>query len=352
MAQWGPPGRKLLAAGPPAPSAAPEATGLAAGAIMRPAELTAAAPAKINLALRVGPRRSDGYHPLNSLFHAVDLVERVTVGVVAAGTGLAGRADAFARVGCDELAVTGPQAEAVPLDQSNLACRAAALLRRRFGPLEPVRLSIVKSIPVAGGLAGGSADAAAALVALNAWWDLGLSPARLVELAAELGSDVPFAVLGGNAVGHGRGEDLRPLAAVDSFEWVLVTSPAGLSTPEVFARFDALEGARNLTEPPAIPAELLAGVAGGDAGRVGASLVNDLQPAAFWLRPELADVVAGALDAGARGAVVSGAGPTVACLAGSAPEAEALRSALADCYPAARILRATGSVGGAAVLAG
>jgi 4-diphosphocytidyl-2-C-methyl-D-erythritol kinase len=360
-------------------------------------ELTAVAAAKINLALRVGPRRADGYHPLNSLFHSVDLVERVTVTASAAGG--------------DELAVSGLQADAVPLDQTNLTLRAAELLRGRFGPLSPVYLRIDKAIPVAGGLAGGSADGAAALVVLNAWWGLGLSRLQLVELAAELGSDVPFAVLGaglanpavadgvsglvpgpaltlpqrdalstppvsdptaglpsqrgngvgarfeadpaapqacagGNALGRGRGEDLRPVQSAGTFEWVLVTSADGLSTPEVFARFDAMGAARGLTEPPDVPEALLAGLAAGDPWRVGAHLVNDLQPAAFALRPQLADTIECALAEGACGALVSGSGPTVACLTDSAAAAEALRATLTErlssTHPPAAILRAAG----------
>jgi 4-diphosphocytidyl-2-C-methyl-D-erythritol kinase len=359
-------------------------------------EVTALAAAKINLALRVGSRRADGYHPLNSLFHAVDLFERVAVGP--AGT---------AR---DELAVTGLGADLVPSDQSNLALRAAALLRREYGPRPPVRLSIDKAIPVAGGLAGGSADAAAALVALNAWWGLGLGSARLIELAAELGSDVPFAVLGGNAIGQGRGEILRPLPAPGALEWVLVTSAEGLSTPQVFARFDAMSaaidnsfqlvsdsarrpikrsapgaapgrdsgaatdsasGAGSGTDsragvestadagpggglaPPPIPEELLAGLAAGDPAQIGAALANDLQAAALSLRPDLGHVIGQALAAGALGAVVSGSGPTVACLAASAAEAErlaaALRQRLADSRPPGAVLRATGAAAGATV---
>ncbi|MDR2374354.1 MAG: 4-(cytidine 5'-diphospho)-2-C-methyl-D-erythritol kinase [Bifidobacteriaceae bacterium] len=307
--------------------------------------VVATAPAKINLALRVGPRRADGYHPLNSLFHAVDLVERVTVGPALAGG--------------DELSVSGRGAGSVPLDQTNLVWRAAALARREGGRRgDPVRLRIDKAIPVAGGLAGGSADAAAALVALNRFWGLGLAGARLIELAAELGSDVPFAVLGGNAIGQGRGETLRPLAAAapgtaGALEWVLVTSGEGMSTPAVFAHFDALGLAAGRSEPPPIPPGLLAGLAAGDPSLVGANLVNDLQPAALDLRPDLGHVIGQALAAGAVGAVVSGSGPTLACLAESAPAADALArdlaARLAGTHPPGSILRAAGPAPGAAI---
>jgi 4-diphosphocytidyl-2-C-methyl-D-erythritol kinase len=222
--------------------------------------------------------------------------------------------------------------------------------------LSPVRLIIDKAIPVAGGLAGGSADAAAALVALNRFWDLGLSPAHLVELAAELGSDVPFGVLGGNAVGSGRGESLRPLAAAGSFDWVLVTSPKGLSTPQVFAHFDALGLGDGLSDPPAIPPALLAGLACGDPVAVGANLVNDLQPAALSLRPELGEAIEAALAAGAAGAIISGSGPTVACLAKSPSAAQSLaadlRSSLASQTHPSRVLQATGPSPGAILVPG
>ncbi|MDR0593685.1 MAG: 4-(cytidine 5'-diphospho)-2-C-methyl-D-erythritol kinase [Bifidobacteriaceae bacterium] len=299
-------------------------------------EAVASAPAKINLALRVGARRSDGFHPLNSLFHAVDRWERVSV-----------RSGRGSR---DELAVRGPGADMVPLDSSNLALRAAAWLRRAAGAgnpgaAAPVRLTIDKTIPVAGGLAGGSADAAAALIALNRFWDLGLSRARLVELAGELGSDVPFAVVGGCAIGTGRGESLAPVAHRGRFEWVLATSPEGLSTPRVFGRFDELCLARG-PEPAPIPPGLLAGLAAGDPDLVGANLVNDLQAAALALRPELEGVIEAAREAGACGAIVSGSGPTVACLAATAEAADALaadlRGRLADLSPGAGLIRAAG----------
>jgi 4-diphosphocytidyl-2-C-methyl-D-erythritol kinase len=328
-------------------------------------EVTALAPAKINLALRVGARRPDGYHPLISLFHAVDLMERVTVRAASSvvqsdpfapnssgdQTGQSGFANSGDWAGCraslDELVVTGRDAAAVPLDSSNLVLRAADLLRRECGWRAPVRFEIAKAIPVAGGLAGGSADGAAALVALNAHWGLGLSRSRLIELAAELGSDVPFSVLGGNAIGRGRGEALSPVPAAATaplvLDWVLITSAAGLSTPAVFARFDALESpcpqgheARDPahfsklrpptdpTAPPPIPPALLEGLSSCNRQLIGAHLVNDLQPAAFSLRPDLAGLVRAALEAGALGAIVSGSGPTVAALAESADHAASL----------------------------
>jgi 4-diphosphocytidyl-2-C-methyl-D-erythritol kinase len=246
--------------------------------------------------------------------------------------------------------VSGRDAAAAPTDRSNLALRAAELLRRTCpgaGAAPAAEIAIDKSIPVAGGLAGGSADAAAALVALNQLWSLGLGFDRLLELAAQLGSDVPFALVGGHAIGQGRGEALSPLDGCGLFEWVLLTDSAGLSTPAVFRRFDQSVGAGRGPEPPPIPAGLLAGLRAGDPWMVGANLVNDLEPAAFELRPELARRARRAIDAGACGAVISGSGPTVACLAADGPAANALAARLAAADPASVALRATGPAPGA-----
>ncbi|MDR2252346.1 MAG: 4-(cytidine 5'-diphospho)-2-C-methyl-D-erythritol kinase [Bifidobacteriaceae bacterium] len=296
----------------------------------------AVAPAKINLALRVGARRDDGFHPLNTLFHAVDLLERVTV------RPSAGPADA--------VEVRGRDARAVPLDRSNLVLRAAELLRDRAARREfsPVEFLIDKAIPVAGGLAGGSADGAAALVALNELWGLGLSRERLIALAGELGSDVPFALHGGTAVGHGRGELLSPVAAGGTLHWVLLTDPRGVSTPEAFQMFDELRAGAGPASPPPIPGELLDAVRSGDPWAVGAGLVNDLEPAVFAFRPELEELVARARLAGACGAVVSGSGPTVACLAPDSAAADVLADELRSVHTAGDVLRASGPAAGAA----
>ncbi|MDR1799041.1 MAG: 4-(cytidine 5'-diphospho)-2-C-methyl-D-erythritol kinase [Bifidobacteriaceae bacterium] len=290
--------------------------------------VTAVAPAKINLSLRVGARRRDGFHQLHTLFHAVDLKERVTV------------SDAEGPE--DTVEVTGTDAPHVPVGRANLALVAARELRLAAGLGEaerPVLIQIDKGIPVAGGLAGGSADAAAALVALNQLWGLGLNSAELSTVAAQVGSDVPFLLLGGSAIGTGRGEVLQPVPAGGQFHWVLLTSRAGLSTPTVFRRFDymALSGnlpqrhaGAGLGEPPAIPEALIAGLEAGDPVAVGANLVNDLQPAAIDLRPGLGQMAVRAVMAGAAGAVVSGSGPTVALLARSAAHAKGMAEELVD----------------------
>jgi 4-diphosphocytidyl-2-C-methyl-D-erythritol kinase len=306
------------------------------------------APAKINLALRAGARRADGFHPLNTLFHAVDLMERVTVEPLAAGP--------------DMVEVSGRDAGAVPLDGSNLALRAAALLRRVAAdqaalaappagpaPVSPVgaaRISIEKAIPVAGGLAGGSADAAAVMVALNELWGLGLVRSRLVELAAELGSDVPFALVGENAIGRGRGERLEVLRGGGRLHWVLAVSSEGMSTPEVFREFDSPRRKRT-NAPRSVPGRLLEGLRRGDPEMVGRNLVNDLQRSALELRPGLDGLLRRARSAGACGALVSGSGPTLALLATGPAAADALAERLAAENPTGVFLRAAGPAAGA-----
>jgi 4-diphosphocytidyl-2-C-methyl-D-erythritol kinase len=303
--------------------------------------VTAAAPAKINLTLRVGGRRADGFHPLNTLFHAVDLDEQIVVRDLTDGP--------------DQLEVVGPQSDVVPLDGSNLVLRAAQLLRQeaasaavRALPPGPVHCLIRKAIPVAGGLAGGSADAAAALIALNQLWSLGLDHGRLVHLAGQLGSDVPFALLGANAVGTGRGEELTAVTANRPLHWVLLTSPVGLSTPAVFQQFDSQPGSPPPdASPPRISPALLAGLRSGDPWLIGANLVNDLEAAAFALRPDLARTAAAARAAGACGVIVSGSGPTIACLAPDQAGADALAAKLAAGSAPGLVRRATGPAPGA-----
>jgi 4-diphosphocytidyl-2-C-methyl-D-erythritol kinase len=298
-------------------------------------EVTAVAPAKINLALRVGRRRADGYHPLKTLFHAIDLTDRVTV-------------RAATRNG---VSVSGVDASEVPADSSNLASQAAELMRRFTGRRDAVRIRIKKAIPMAGGLAGGSADAAAALVGINQLWSLGLSHRKLTELGAVLGSDVPFALHGANAIGHGRGEALTAMPSTGQLHWAIVTSREGISTPEVFARFDAMIERSPLEAPPPIPTGLIDAVRRGDVATVGHHLINDLQGAILALRPELADVMAAAKSVGALGAIISGSGPSVACLAESAAGAAQLAADLTEIYPDNPVLVATGPASGAMVTA-
>jgi 4-diphosphocytidyl-2-C-methyl-D-erythritol kinase len=292
--------------------------------------VTVRAPAKVNLELTVGPPRADGYHDVATVFHAVGLYDDVTV-----------------ERGQDwEVSVTGPYADLVPCDESNLALRAARLVAERAGVDEPVRILIDKEIPVAGGMAGGSADAAAALLACDALWGLGLSRLELEQLAAELGSDVPFALSGGTAIGSGRGEQLVPVLARGHYEWVLALSDGGLSTPSVYAECDRLRANRHVGEPQ--PSEgLMAALRSGDARLLGGALTNDLQEAAFSLRPELRGLLEVGLDFGALGGIVSGSGPTVAFLTGGVESALDLSVALAACGAVPEVKRAGSPAHGA-----
>ncbi|MEN2740163.1 4-(cytidine 5'-diphospho)-2-C-methyl-D-erythritol kinase [Microbacterium sp. X-17] len=260
------------------------------------------APGKLNLFFRVGALGSDGYHDVASAYQAVSLFE-----------------DLWARPADDfSVEVAGTvDIGRVPLDESNLALRAARLLADETGTRRGVRLTIRKGVPVAGGMGGGSADAAAALVACDALWGTGLSAERLHALAARLGADVPFALAGGTAVGLGRGDELRPAEVSGRYDWVLVTSAAGLSTPDVYRALDAQRDRGDASPPPAVPevhADVLAALRAADAEALAAAIRNDLQSAAVELRPELADTLASGERLGALAGMVSGSGPTVAFL--------------------------------------
>ena len=293
-------------------------------------------PAKINLALKVGARRPDGYHPLATVYHAVSLYDEVSA--------VWAEPDEF------EVQVDGDEADLVPLDESNLALRAARLLARTHGPYDSLgaSLSIRKSIPVAAGLAGGSSNGAAALLACSVLWDLDVSPEALRGLAAELGSDVPFALLGGTALGSGRGEEVVPALARGSYHWVLAFGHQGLSTPAVYGRFDELAPDADV---PEVPDDLMNALRSGDPHQLGAALVNDLQPAALALQPRLRQVLEAGLEFGAVGAVVSGSGPTCAFLAASEPAAIDLTVALSAEGVCREVRRVSGPVVGARVVA-
>ncbi|WP_337060042.1 4-(cytidine 5'-diphospho)-2-C-methyl-D-erythritol kinase [Kineococcus sp. G2] len=302
--------------------------------------VTARAPAKVNLLLEVGPRRDDGYHDLVTVFQALDLTEDVT----------ATEADTFS---VEVTGTGGVDASGVPLDERNLALRAALLLAARAGVDRGAHLSVRKGVPVAGGMAGGSADAAAALVACDALWDLHLGLDALAELGSELGADVPFCLHGRTAVGTGRGDRLVPVLTTTSFHWVLVLAGRGLSTPEVFAECDRLREASGGPVPEADAGERLraveAAMRSGDPATLGRALANDLQEAACSLAPELTGTLAAGAEAGALAGLVSGSGPTVALLAASAPDARRLAARLRPRF-GERVRTATGPVPGARVL--
>jgi 4-diphosphocytidyl-2-C-methyl-D-erythritol kinase len=298
-------------------------------------------PAKVNLQLAVGPARPDGYHALVTVFHAVSLFDEVTVH---AGDKTA-------------IAVTGDYAAAVPVDRSNLAWQAASALARAASVRgAAVRIEIRKRIPVAAGLAGGSADAAATLVACNELWQTGLSARELSEIGAGLGSDVPFALVGGTAVGRGRGEQLTPALAAGTYHWALAFAHEGLSTSQVYATCDRLRATRaaagDQPEPgePELSLPLMAALRSGDPKQVGPLLSNDLQPAALSLQPVLRRALAEGREHGALGAIVSGSGPTCAFLARDAARARELAVALTASGVCRAVARASGPVPGAAVV--
>lgn len=297
------------------------------------AGVTVRVPAKVNLELAVGGPRADGFHELATVFHAVSLFDEVT----ATGSETV------------EVSVDGPQAGLVPLDGNNLAVRAALLLARRCGIDDGVHLHIRKGIPVAGGMAGGSADAAAALLACDVLWHTGLSRDELRELAAELGSDVPFGLLGGTAIGTGRGERLTPALARGSFHWVVALSSGQLSTPAVYREIDRLRAGRAVPEPR-VSDRVMQALRAGDAHALGDALSNDLQPAALSLDPQLERTLAVGLEAGALGGLVSGSGPTVVFLVEGPEQALDLSVALTATGVADDVRRAHGPVPGARVV--
>lgn len=303
---------------------------------MRQGRVVVRAPAKINIYLGVSGPRRDGYHDLATVFHALDLSDDV----------VAEPADP----GQVSLSVTGEHTGEVPTDESNLAVRAARALARYAGVDAGVRLTLVKRIPVAGGLAGGSADAAATLVACDALWQTGCGRAELAMLAARLGSDVPFALHGGTALGSGRGECLAPVMARGRLHWVLAVSAEGLSTPVVYAGLDADRSAHEVP-PPEVPGALLTALRNADLPAVGVHMANDLQPVACRLRPALARTLATGRDLGALGALVSGSGPTVVFLVPDERTAEGLADDLVDAGVCHQALAATGPAAGARVVA-
>lgn len=295
--------------------------------------MTVRAPAKLNLHLSVGRLRDDGYHDLTTVYQALSLYDQVTA---TAATELS-------------VSVHGQDADLVPLDEGNLAVRAAVALAEAAGVEPLVRLHIAKAIPVAGGLAGGSADAAAALVACDALWDTALDRAAILDIAAGLGSDVPFALTGGTALGTGRGERLAPVLATGRWHWVLAVAESGLSTPEVYRELDRRRDGE--VGPATEPLDrLINALRSGEPVTLGEALSNDLQAAALSLRPSLRRTLEAGDDLGSTGRVVSGSGPTCAFLASCADDAVRLAAALAGAGVCRTVRAAHGPVAGARVV--
>jgi 4-diphosphocytidyl-2-C-methyl-D-erythritol kinase len=296
--------------------------------------VVARAPAKINAHLAVGPLRPDGFHELRTVYLAVSLYDTVTV---RPGSGLT-----MTATGEGTSAATG--GDVVPIDRRNLVWRAAELLAEHAGVPADASIEIAKTIPAAAGLAGGSADAAAALVALDALWGTRAGRDDLTDLAARLGSDVPFSLLGGVALGSGRGEQLSPVLARTPWHWVLGIAGEGLSTPAVYAELDRLRAAGRVPDGSELtPSEpVIAALRSGPSAALAAALCNDLQAPALTLRPALRRALAAAVDAGAAAVLVSGSGPTVAALAEDGSGAVRLAATLAG----AGVFRAVRAVHG------
>ena len=364
-------GACVPAASAPAPATSDPAVSVSAPAVnASDRAVSVSAPGKVNLFLALGAARPDGYHPLNTIFAQIGLSETVTVtplqslattapqpastapvssaSSVPALASPAARADSAlaaaqpapsatavpAQPGLVpaaqtagpriELALTRPDSN-VPLDHSNLAYRAAQAVAQQAaqrGLVTPdVHILLDKAVPVAGGMAGGSADAAATLKACNEFWQVGLSLEELAHLGAQLGADVPFGLYGGVALGTGRGDLIEPLkAAPGPYYWTFALQDEGLSTAAVFKHFDATVQAPPAADMP--PEQLLAALEAGDVAEVSRHIRNDLQATAIDLRPELGQLIDLAKKAGALAAMVSGSGPTVAALSSSRAAAE------------------------------
>ncbi len=298
-----------------------------------PAAVTVRVPAKVNLHLSVGSRREDGFHDIATVFQAVSLYDEVTVEPARSLS----------------VHVTGEGAADVPTGTDNLAARAAEALAALADRRPHVRITIHKGIPVAGGMAGGSADAAATLLACGTLWRTELERDVLHAVATSLGSDVPFALHGGTALGTGRGERLTPVLGTGRYHWVFVLADAGLSTPAVYGELDRLRG-EDEARAAAPPDELLTALRAGDAVAVGAHLSNDLEAAALRLRPRLRQVLDAGWDQGVLGAVVSGSGPTVAMLVDSEEHGVEVAASLTGTGLCRAVRRAYGPVAGARVV--
>ncbi len=295
--------------------------------------VTVRVPGKVNLYLAVGDRRDDGYHELTTVFHAVSLLDEVTVR----------NADVLS------LELVGEGADKLPTDGNNLAWQAAELMAEHLGRAPDVSIMIDKSIPVAGGMAGGSADAAAVLVAMNTLWDLNMPRRDLRMLATQLGSDVPFALHGGTALGTGRGEELATVLSRNTFHWVLAFAEGELLTPSVYGELDRL---RDAADPPRLaePGPVLAALAAGDPQQLAPLLGNELQAAAVSLDPALRRALRAGKEAGALAGIVSGSGPTCAFLCTSAVSAVDVGTQLSGAGVCRTVRVASGPVPGARVV--
>ena len=298
--------------------------------------VTVRVPAKVNLQLSVGPRESDGYHNLVTVFQAISIFDEVTVSFTPAQSGVS-------------ISITGEQTHGVPADANNLAVKAVELIAKEYDLNIDAHIEIKKAIPVAGGMAGGSADAAATIVAIDYLYSLGMTREEMTEVASQLGSDVPFMLSGGTAIGTGHGEQLTAALSRGTYHWVLALSTVGLSTPSVYAECDRLRSESEIAEPQTNEL-LMQALLAADPKAVGVNLINDLQAAACSLRPALRLVLDVGQEYGALGALVSGSGPTVAFLVSDEEAGLDLAVALTASGVVGSVARAYGPVAGAKIL--
>ena len=300
------------------------------------ASVTVRVPAKVNLQLAVGPREADGFHNLVTVFQAISIYDDVTITKTTSGSGIT-------------IAITGDHTHGVPADSTNLAVKAAQLIADDYDFALDIHIEVNKSIPVAGGMAGGSADAAAVIVGLNDLYNLEMSREEMLEFGAQLGSDVPFMITGGTAIGQGRGDQLTAALSRGTYHWVLALSTVGLSTPAVYQECDRLRAGLDIAAPQTSDA-LMQSLLAADPKAVGLALQNDLQSAACSLRPALTLVLDVGEEYGALGAIVSGSGPTVAFLVGDEEQGLDLAVALTSSGVVGSVARAYGPVHGAKVI--
>ena len=303
---------------------------------MRSRGVIARVPAKVNLQLAVGPLGTDGFHEVTTVFQAISLFDDVTVETAAENTGIS-------------IQITGQTSTGVPSDSSNLAVKAATLMINNYDLPSDINIKLKKEIPVAGGMAGGSADAAGVIVGLDSLFELGLSRDEMEMVGSKIGADVPFSICGGVAIGTGRGDQITPALFKGSYNWVLALSGQGLATPSVYAECDRLREGLSISTP-VVSEQLMQALRAGDAKALGKSLSNDLQPAACSLRPALRLVLDVGLDYGALGGIVSGSGPTVAFLVKDDEHAMDLTVALSSSGVISSVVRASGAVAGARII--
>ena len=303
---------------------------------MRSRGVIARVPAKINLQLAVGPLGDDGFHEVTTVFQAISLFDDVSVATAPENNGIS-------------IQITGQTSKGVPSDNSNLAVKAATLMIKKYDLPNDLSIKLKKEIPVAGGMAGGSADAAGVIVGLDSLFELGLSRDEMEILGSKIGADVPFSICGGVAIGTGRGDQITPALFKGSYHWVLALSGQGLATPSVYAECDRLREGLSIATP-VVSEQLMQALRAGDAKVLGKSLSNDLQPAACSLRPALRLVLDVGLDYGALGGIVSGSGPTVAFLVKDDEHAMDLTVALSSSGVISSVVRATGAVAGARII--